>query len=88
VAWAWVNDSALRDAADESAVKFRDSTPRAFTVAATSNYRPWFGLTTELSGAEQFNKLLAKLEKSTTLTLQIRRGEINVFATIKGEPRG
>jgi len=46
------------------------------------------GATTELTSAEQFNKLLAKLEKSTTLTLQIRRGEINVFATIKGEPRG
>jgi serine protease Do len=46
------------------------------------------GVSTDLSSADQFNKLLAKLEKSTTLTLQIRRGEINVFATIKGEPRG
>jgi len=46
------------------------------------------GVTTELKSADQFNKLLANLEKSTTLTLQIRRGEINVFATIKGEPRG
>ena len=46
------------------------------------------GVTTDLKSADQFNKLLGKLEKSTTLTLQIRRGEINVFATIKGEPRG
>ena len=46
------------------------------------------GVTTDLTSADQFNKLLAKLEKSTTLTLRIRRGEINVFATIKGEPRG
>jgi serine protease Do len=46
------------------------------------------GVTTDLKDADQFNKVLAKLEKGTTLTLQIRRGEINVFATIKGEPRG
>jgi len=46
------------------------------------------GATTELTSADQFNKLLGKLEKGTTLTLQIRRGEINVFATIKGDPRG
>ena len=46
------------------------------------------GVTTDLKNADHFNKLLAKLEKSATLTLQIRRGGINVFATIKGEPRG
>ncbi len=46
------------------------------------------GVTTDLTSADQFNKLLAKLERSTTLTLQIRRGEINLFATIKGDPRG
>ncbi len=46
------------------------------------------GVTTELTSAEQFNALLAKLDKTTTITLQIRRGEFNVFATIKGEPRG
>jgi serine protease Do len=46
------------------------------------------GVTTDLKDADQFNKLLGKLEKGTTLTLQIRRGELNVFATIKGEPRG
>jgi serine protease Do len=46
------------------------------------------GVTTELASADQFNKLLGKLEKGATLTLQIRRGEINVFATIKGDPRG
>ncbi len=46
------------------------------------------GVTTDLTSAEQFNKVLAKLDKSATLTLQIRRGGINLFATIKGEPRG
>jgi len=46
------------------------------------------GVTTELASAEQFNKLLVQLDKGTTLTLQIRRGESNVFATIKGDPSG
>lgn len=46
------------------------------------------GVTTDLTSADQFNKVLAKLDKSATLTLQIRRGGINLFATIKGEPRG
>ncbi|MCL4798340.1 MAG: DegQ family serine endoprotease [Burkholderiales bacterium] len=46
------------------------------------------GVTTELTSAEQFNKLLSQMDKGTTLTLQIRRGESNVFATIKGEPGG
>jgi serine protease Do len=46
------------------------------------------GVTTELTSAEQFNKLLAQLDKGTTLTLQIRRGESNLFATIKGDPSG
>ncbi|MCC6610082.1 MAG: DegQ family serine endoprotease [Burkholderiales bacterium] len=46
------------------------------------------GVTTEVASAEQLNKLLANLDKGTTLTLQIRRGESNVFATIKGEASG
>jgi serine protease Do len=43
------------------------------------------GQTTEIKSAEQFNKLLGQLDKSTTLTLQLRRGENNVFATFRGE---
>jgi serine protease Do len=46
------------------------------------------GQTTELKNAAQFNKLLADLDKSTTLTLRIKRGEANVFATIRGETAG
>jgi serine protease Do len=46
------------------------------------------GQTTELKNAAQFNKLLAELDKSTTLTLRIKRGEANVFATIRGETAG
>ncbi|MCZ7564312.1 MAG: PDZ domain-containing protein [Burkholderiales bacterium] len=46
------------------------------------------GVTTELISAEQFNKLLSQMDKGTTLTLQIRRGEANVFATIKGDASG
>jgi serine protease Do len=46
------------------------------------------GTTTELKNAQQFNKLLGEIDKSTTLTLRIRRGEANVFATIRGETAG
>jgi serine protease Do len=46
------------------------------------------GQTTEIKSAEQLNKLLAKMDKSTTLTLQLRRGDSNVFATFKGETSG
>jgi serine protease Do len=46
------------------------------------------GTTTELKSAQQFNKLLAEIDKSTTLTLRIKRGEANVFATIRGETAG
>jgi serine protease Do len=46
------------------------------------------GTTTELKSAKQFNDLVAGLDKGTTLTLQIRRGEANIFATIRGETTG
>jgi hypothetical protein len=32
--------------------------------------------------------VLASLDKGTTITLQIRRGEANIFATIRGETSG
>ncbi len=43
------------------------------------------GQTTEVRSAEQFNKLLAQLERNATLTLHVRRGEANLFVTVKGE---
>src|SRR5713226_2843122 len=43
------------------------------------------GQTTEVRSAEQFNKLLAQLERNATLTLHVRRGESNLFITVKGE---
>jgi serine protease Do len=46
------------------------------------------GQTTELKSADQFNKLLAQIDKSTTLTLRIRRGDNNIFATVRGETAG
>ena len=46
------------------------------------------GSTTDVKSAKQFNDLLATLDKGTTLTLQIRRGEANIFATIRGETSG
>jgi len=43
------------------------------------------GQTSEVRSAAQFNKLLAQLERNTTLTLHVRRGESNLFVTVKGE---
>jgi serine protease Do len=44
------------------------------------------GESTELSSAEQFNKLLLALDKSANVTLLVRRGELQTFVTIKGLP--
>jgi serine protease Do len=46
------------------------------------------GTTTDIRSAKQFNDLVASLDRGTTLTLQIRRGEATIFATIKGETAG
>ena len=43
------------------------------------------GQTTELKSADQFNKLIAQLDRGTTVTLHVRRGESNLFVTIKGD---
>lgn len=42
------------------------------------------GATTELRSVEQFNKLLAQFEKGSSVTLLVRRGEMQTFVTIKG----
>jgi serine protease Do len=38
----------------------------------------------ELKSVEQFNKILAGLDKSAVITLQVRRGESTAFVTISG----
>jgi serine protease Do len=43
------------------------------------------GQTTEIKAAEQFNKLVNALDRSTTVTLHVRRGEGNLFVTIRGD---
>ena len=43
------------------------------------------GQTSDVKSAEQFNKLLVQLDPGTTLTLHVRRGESNLFVTVKGE---
>ncbi|HMH17942.1 MAG TPA: PDZ domain-containing protein, partial [Burkholderiales bacterium] len=43
------------------------------------------GQTTDVRSTEQFNKLLGQLERNSTLTLHVRRGESNLFVTVKGE---
>jgi serine protease Do len=42
------------------------------------------GQHTELRSVEQFNRLLAGLDKSAVITLQVRRGESTAFVTITG----
>ncbi len=46
------------------------------------------GQSTEIRSADQLNKLLASMDKATTVTLQIRRGESTIFATVRGEGAG
>ena len=42
------------------------------------------GATTEVKSVDQFNKLLAQFDKTSSVTLLIRRGESQTFVTIKG----
>jgi serine protease Do len=42
------------------------------------------GQHTELRSVEQFNKLLAGLDKNAVITLQVRRGESMAFVTVSG----
>lgn len=42
------------------------------------------GATTEIKSAEQFNKLLSGFDKGSSITLLVRRGEMQTFVTIKG----
>ena len=43
------------------------------------------GHTAEVRSVEQFTKLLAQLDRNSTMTLHVRRGESNLFVTVKGE---
>jgi serine protease Do len=42
------------------------------------------GQHSELRSVDQFNKLLAGLEKNAVLTLQVKRGETTAFVTVSG----
>jgi len=42
------------------------------------------GQHTELKSVEQFNRMLAALDKSSVITLQVRRGENTAFVTVTG----
>jgi serine protease Do len=42
------------------------------------------GQHTELKTVEQFNKLLASLDKNAVVTLQVKRGETTAFVTVSG----
>jgi serine protease Do len=42
------------------------------------------GQHTELKSIDQFNKLLASLDRSAVITLQVKRGEMTAFVTVAG----
>jgi hypothetical protein len=42
------------------------------------------GQHTELKSVEQFNRILAGLDKNAVVTLQVKRGETTAFVTISG----
>ena len=42
------------------------------------------GQQTELKTADQFNRLLASLDRNAVITLQVRRGESTAFVTVSG----
>ncbi|WP_301102086.1 DegQ family serine endoprotease [Propionivibrio sp.] len=44
------------------------------------------GENTEIRSVDQFNKLLEQFDKGSTITLLVRRGELQTFVTIKGLP--
>ena len=44
------------------------------------------GDTTEIRTVEQFNKILGQFDKASNITLLVRRGELQTFVTIKGQP--
>ena len=46
------------------------------------------GVTTELRSVEQFNRLLAQVEKNANVTLLVRRGDIQSFVTLKANGTG
>ena len=46
------------------------------------------GAHTDIKSVEQFNKLLGQIDKSTAITLLVRRGESQTFIIIKGLGEG
>jgi serine protease Do len=60
-----------------------DVRPGDVITAVTSK-----GQTTEVRTAEQFNKLVSPTDRNVTLTLHVRRGESNVFVTVRGDSGG
>ena len=44
------------------------------------------GESTEVRSAEQFNRLLAQFDKSASVTLLVRRGDMQTFVTIRPVP--
>jgi serine protease Do len=57
-----------------------DVRPGDVITAVTSK-----GRTTELRSADQFNRLVAQIDRNTAMTLHVRRGESNLFVTVKGD---
>jgi serine protease Do len=45
------------------------------------------GVNTELKTVAQFNKLLDQTDKASTMTFLVRRGEQQIFVTIRGNEK-
>ncbi len=43
------------------------------------------GASTDIKSVDQFNKLLAQIDKSANVTLLVRRGDMQTFVTVKGQ---
>ncbi|MBI4742290.1 MAG: DegQ family serine endoprotease [Betaproteobacteria bacterium] len=43
------------------------------------------GASTDIKSVDQFNKLLAQIDKSANITLLVRRGDMQTFVTVKGQ---
>ena len=44
------------------------------------------GESNEIRSVEQFNRLLARLDKAANVSLLVKRGDVQTFVTIKGVP--
>jgi opacity protein-like surface antigen len=86
VAWQWLTDSAIHDAADVApSLDLNDSTPRGFSVTTTANYRPWFGATTEITASFWTGEAVDLIQRWTLMvgpTFIARQNRVRPFGQV------